>query len=91
MVINTLAIVLECWKFKGYNEHVEDQKEKLHDDVETVTEFSYLGDRINTGGGCEAAVASRIRLELVKFLECQYLLCIKNSFWRSKEVHTQAV
>ena len=56
---------------------MQDQKEKWHDDVETVTEFSYLGDRINSGGGCVAAVTSRTRLGWAIFRECQYLLCGK--------------
>ena len=30
--------------------------------METVTEFSYLGDRINSVGRCVAAVTSRSRL-----------------------------
>ena len=29
--------------------------EKLCDEVETVNGFCYLGDRLNTSGGCEAA------------------------------------
>ena len=53
-VTNRHAIDIKCWKCKGYHENVEDQKEKLHDDVETVTELSYLGDRINSGGRCVA-------------------------------------
>ena len=35
-VTNRLAIDFECWKCCGYHENVEDQNEKLHDDVETV-------------------------------------------------------
>ena len=27
--------------------------------METVREFIYLGDRVNAGGGCEAAVTTR--------------------------------
>ena len=61
-VTNRPAIYFKCRKCKGYHINVEDQKEKLHDDMETVTEFSYLGDRINSGGGCVAAVTSRTRL-----------------------------
>ena len=49
-VTNRLAIDFKGRKCKGYHEYVEDQRKKLHDDVETVTEFSYLGDRINSGG-----------------------------------------
>ena len=45
-------------KCKGCQENAEDQKENLHGDVETETECSYLGDRINSGGGCVAAVTS---------------------------------
>ena len=35
---------------------------KLIDEVETVREFTYLGDRVSAGGGCEAAVPARSRL-----------------------------
>ena len=42
---------------------MEDQEEKLHEDVETVTDFSCLGDSIYSVGECDAAVASRTRLE----------------------------
>ena len=58
-VTNRHAIHLKCRKCKGYHKNVEHQMEKLHDDVETVTEFSYLGDRINSGGGCVVAVTFR--------------------------------
>ena len=37
-VTNRLAIDPKCRKCKGYPENVEDQKEELHDDAETVTE-----------------------------------------------------
>ena len=29
------------------------------DEVKTVSEFTYLGDRVSKGGGCEAAVSAR--------------------------------
>ena len=45
----------------------------MHDDVKTVTNFSYLGDRINSGGGREAAVTFRTRLEWVKYRDFQDL------------------
>ena len=51
-----LSTDFRCMKCKGYHENVEDQKEKLLDDVKKFTEFSYLGDRINSDGGCVAAV-----------------------------------
>ena len=36
-----------------------EQGVKLCDEVETVSEFTYLGDRMSVGGGCEAAVTTR--------------------------------
>ena len=38
-----------------------EQVEKLCDEVETVKEFPYLGDRVSAGEGCEAAVTTRTR------------------------------
>ena len=39
---------------KGMLEAME-QEETLCDEEETVREFTYLGDRVSEGGGCEAA------------------------------------
>ena len=44
-------------------------------EVETVREFTYLGDRVSAGGWCEAAVTARIRCGWFKFMECSELLC----------------
>ena len=33
----------------------------LCDEVETVREFTYLGDRVGAGGGCEAAVTESVK------------------------------
>ena len=33
--------------------------EKLCDGVETLSKFTYLGDRLNATGGCETAVTAR--------------------------------
>ena len=38
-----------------------EQEEKLCDEVETVREFTYLGDRVSADGGCEADVTARTR------------------------------
>ena len=46
-----------------------EQEEKLCDEVETVREFTYLGDRGSAGGGCEAAVPARTRYVWVKLRE----------------------
>ena len=50
------------------------QEEKLCDEVETVWEFTYLGDRVSAGEGYEAAVTARIRCQWVKLRECCELL-----------------
>ena len=42
--------------------------------METVREFTYLGDRVSTGGRCEAAVTARTRCGWAKFKECGELL-----------------
>ena len=51
-----------------------EQEEKLCDEVETVCEFTCLGDRVSAGGGCEAAVTARTRCGCVKLSECGELL-----------------
>ena len=43
------------------------QEEKACDEVETVQEFTYLGDRVSEDGGCEAAVTARTRCEWAKW------------------------
>ena len=37
------------------------QEEMLCNEVETVRDFTNLGDRLSGGGGCEAAVTARTR------------------------------
>ena len=44
--------------------------EKICDEVETEREFTYLGDRVIAGGGCEAAVTVRTRCGWVRSREC---------------------
>ena len=51
-----------------------EQEVKLCDEVKTVSEFTYIGDRVSPGGGCEAAVTARTRCGWVKFWECCELL-----------------
>ena len=49
---------------------LEKQEEKLSDEVETEMEFTYLGDRVSAGGGCEAAVTARTRCWWARLREC---------------------
>ena len=48
-------------KCEGNIEEVVKQEERLYDEVETVREFAYLGDRVSEGGGCETAATARTR------------------------------
>ena len=47
---------------------------KLCDEVETVSEFIYLGNRVSAIGRCEAAVTARTRYGWVKLREWGELL-----------------
>ena len=69
-----LAIHFICLKYKGIMEEMVDLIEKLCNEVETVNEFCYLGDRLNSSGGCEPAVTARVRIGWVRFRECGELL-----------------
>ena len=51
-----------------------EQEEKLCNEVETVSELTYLGDRLSAGGGCEAAVTVRTICGWVTIRECSELL-----------------
>ena len=72
---NIFAIDIKCWKCKGCHDNLEDLKEKLHDDVDTVNDFSYLGDRTNIEDGCEVAVTFGTRFGCVRYRECQDSHC----------------
>ena len=48
-----------------------DSVEGLCEEVEMVRGFCYLVQRVNAGGGCEAAVIARARISWVKFRECR--------------------
>ena len=69
-----LAMHFVCLKCKGIMEGTMDSIKKLCDEVETVNGFSYLGDRLNASGGCEAAVTARVRIGWVRFRKCGELL-----------------
>ena len=48
--------------------------EILCDGVETVTKFSYLGNRLNATGECETAVTAKTRIGWMKLRECSEIL-----------------
>ena len=78
-----------CRKCDGNIGEAVDQEEKLCDEVETVSEFTYLGDRVSVGGGCEAAVTARTRCGWAKHMEsgellyCRFPLKLKGAVYKS--------
>ena len=52
-----------CGRCKKQADGFMDLLEELCEEVETVRGFGYLGDRVNAGGGCEAAVTARARID----------------------------
>ena len=50
-----------CRKCEGNIGEAVEHEETLFDEVETVSEFTYLGDRVSVGGACEASVTARTR------------------------------
>ena len=50
------------------------QEGKLCDDVETVREYTCLGDKVRAGGRCKAAVIARTRFWWIRLRECGELL-----------------
>ena len=53
-----------CRICKGNIGEVVEHEERLCDEVKTVSEFAYLGDRVSAGGECEAAMTATTRLIL---------------------------
>ena len=75
-----------CRKCEGNIGEAVDQEEQLCDEVETVSEFMYLGDRVSAGGGCQATVTARTRCGWVKLRECSELLHDRRVLLRLKGV-----
>ena len=57
-----------------------------------MREFTYLGDKVSAGGGCEAAVPSRTGCEWVSFRECdEWLYGWRFPLWLKKAVYESYV
>ena len=59
MVKPTFSRNLSCSNCEGFVGQAVELEERLFNEVETVREITYLGDRVSAGGGCEAAVTAR--------------------------------
>ena len=73
-------------KCEGNIGEAVEQEVKLCDEVETVCEFTYHGDRVSAGGGCEAAVTAGTRCGWFKFRKCCDLLYDRKFPLRLKRV-----
>ena len=51
-----------CGRYKKQADGFMDSLEELCEEVETVIGLCYLGDWMNAGSGCEAAVTARARI-----------------------------
>ena len=83
-VTQSLARGFVCGSCEKRDEGMVEPVVKLCDEVETVKEFCYLGDRINVSGGCGAAVTARARFGWVKFREWGELLYRKRFLLKMK-------
>ena len=79
-----LIKVLFVKKDKSVVKYFKRPDEMLCDGVETVSKFSYVGDRLNATGGCEAAVTARPRIGWMKFRECSEILKGKRFSFKMK-------
>ena len=61
-------------KCEGNIGEAVEQEEKLCNEVETVKEFTYPGDRVSSGRVCEASVTVRTKCGWVKSRQCDELL-----------------
>ena len=61
-----------------------EQEERLCNEVKTVWEFTYFGDRSTDGGGCEAAVTDRARCGWDEFMDCSESLYVSRFTLRLK-------
>ena len=51
-----VSVKFKCRRCEGNIGNAVEQGEMTCDELETVREFTYLGDRVSAGGRCEAAV-----------------------------------
>ena len=68
---------ITCRKCEGNIGEAAEPEENLCDKVEAGREFTFLGDRMSAGEGCEAAVTARTRCGWANLRECSELLHCK--------------
>ena len=76
-----LALSFICSKCVSGEDLLENDGQYL-EGVERVQQFSYLGDMMNEGGGCEIAVSRRCHLGWARFNELAGILCGRRFTWK---------
>ena len=89
-VIPRLGRDFVCGRCKKQVDGLVELVKELCKEVETVRGFFYLGDRVNSSGGCKAAVTARARTRWLKFKECGELLNSKRFLLKIKEMVYQS-
>ena len=78
-----------CKKCRSVVKNFKGSDKKLCDGMETVSKFTYLGDRMNATGGCETAVTAISRIGWIKFRECSEILTGKRFFIEDERKNLQ--
>ena len=76
-----LALSFLCSKCVSGEDLLENDGQHI-EGVERVQQFSYLGDMMNEGGGCEIAVSRRCHLGWARFNELAGILCGRRFTWK---------
>ena len=71
--LTRISIKFASRKGEGKLGRAVQQEEKFCDEVETIREFTYLGDRLSTSGGYWVSVTSRKKDLCVNLSECGQL------------------
>ena len=85
-VLGVFRQIFTCRKCEWNIGEAVEQEKKLPNAMKIAREVTYLGDRVSTCGGYEAAVTARTRCEWVKLRECSEFLCGRKFYQKQKGV-----
>ena len=71
-----------CKKCRSVVKNLKGSDEKLCDGVETISKFTYLGDRLNATSGCEIAETARSGIGWIKLGNAAKYLKAEGFHWR---------
>ncbi|XP_046841875.1 uncharacterized protein LOC124435990 [Xenia sp. Carnegie-2017] len=82
----TRVTVFECGTCRSGGRVAIEWFELVDVSLECVSEFKYLGDVLNDGGGCEQALRNRVQAAWWSFRELSGMLCGKSTSLKQKGV-----